>query len=72
MKTIKVKAVFKGADGSCGYKHGMEYELTVWQHSESGHSNIAIELADKPDKNYCEYESIVSFLQNWDCVRQIN
>ncbi len=71
MKTIKVKAVFKGQDGSCGYKHGTEYTLTVWHHSADGNKNIAIELADKPDVNYCEYETIVSFLNNWDCVRHV-
>jgi len=71
MKKIKVKAIFKGADGSCGYKHGMEYELTVWQHSENGNRNIAIELADKPDENYCEYETIIGFCNNWDCIRII-
>ncbi len=71
MKTTKVKAVFKGQDGSCGYKNGMEYTLTVWQHSEGGHRNIAIELADKPDEGYCEYETIIGFLSNWDCVRHV-
>ena len=49
MKTLQVKAIFKGADGSCGYTHGKEYTLTVWQHSEMGFSNIAIET--KPDEN---------------------
>jgi len=72
MKSIKVKAIFKGQDGSCGYKHGQEYALTIWNQSKISNENIAIELSDNPDKNYCEYESIVSFLNNWDCVRHVN
>lgn len=71
MKKKTIKAVFKGQNGSCGYKTNKEYRLTIWQHSESGHRNIAIELADKPDENYCEYESIVSFLNNWDNITVI-
>ncbi len=69
MKTKKIKAVFKGKNGSCGYKNGMEYKLRIWQHSENGHRNIAIDLADKPDANYCEYASVIAFLTNWDCIR---
>ena len=68
MKKKIIKAIFKGQDGSCGYRTNREYILTIWHHSESGHRNIAIELADKPDENYCEYESIVSFLNNWDKI----
>ena len=71
MKTTKVKAVFKGQDGSCWYKHGMEYELTVLRDREGVNKNVAIELSNRPNENYCEYESIISFLHNWDCIRRI-
>ncbi len=72
MKTTKIKAIFRGKDGSCGYSNGREYELKAWQHSEGGHRNIAIELASSPDEKYCEYESIISFLENWDCIRHLS
>ena len=68
MKKKTIKATFTGKDKSCGYKKNVEYTLTIWHHSENGHRNIAIELADKPDENYCEYESVVSFLSNWDKI----
>lgn len=71
MKRVIIKAIFKGQDGSCGYKHGMEYELTLWQHSESGHRNLAIELSDINLENYCEYGSVLSLLENWDCIRVV-
>ena len=71
MKTKKIKAIFRGQNGSCGYEKGREYTLTIWHHSECGHKNIAIELASKPDENYCEYQTVVSFLTNWDCIRNV-
>jgi hypothetical protein len=71
MKTKKITAIFTGRDGSCGYKKGKKYMLTVWQHSELGYNKIAIELAEKPDEGYCEYSNIVTFLNNWDNIKVI-
>jgi len=75
MITTKVKAIFKGQDGSVGYKNGQEYTLTVWQHPPSNnghHSYIVIErIPNHAEGGYCEYETIGSFLSNWDCIRHI-
>jgi len=66
MKKVIVKAIFKGQDGSCGYKHNSEYELTMWQH------NNVIEIERYNDDNgNCEYSTVLTFFDNWDCVRVI-
>ena len=63
MRELKIKAVFQGLDGSCGYKKDSEYRL-VLRH-KFGH-NIIIE--DMDGGGYVEYSSMISFLENWDCV----
>ena len=61
----KIKAVFKGQNGSCGFKTGQEYTLTI-EHQ----MNRYIKVEDK-NADYCGYESVISFLENWDNIRMI-
>lgn len=70
----KVKAIFRGANGSLGYETDKEYTLVI--HHESG-GNIKIECANRAFQvkfglGKCEYESLTSFLANWDNVRVVN
>lgn len=69
MKEIKVKAVFKGENGSSGYETNKEYTLMVCH----GNLNIHIENREASSfgNGYCEYQSINSFLENWDNIRVI-
>ncbi len=67
--SIKIKAVFKGENNSYGYKVGEEYILKVRQPSEVECKKVTIELADRQEKNYHEYENIVLFLRSWDIVK---
>lgn len=62
----KVKAIFRGQDGSCGYNKNKEYTLLI-EHQTN--SNIKIENAD--GGGFCDYGSIKSFLKNWDNVRNV-
>lgn len=64
--TKKVKAVFKGQDGSCGYTTGMEYTLIV--HHQK---NSLIKIEKLEFGGDCEYESLLSFLENWDNIRNL-
>lgn len=63
MRTITVKAIFKGLNNSCGYKKKTEYVLII---SHKTKSNIRIENAN--GGGLCEYGSIVSFIENWDVI----
>ncbi|MFA5207361.1 MAG: hypothetical protein WC428_01775 [Candidatus Paceibacterota bacterium] len=72
MKT-KVKAIFKGSDGSLGYIANHEYEFIV---KEDNDKFIHIESKphiDKSGKTFtgCVYGSIIAFLNNWDNIRRI-
>lgn len=66
MKTVKIKAVFKGLNNSCGYKTNSEYTLII-RHQTA--TNIKIENVN--GGGLCEYNSIGSFLENWDKIRNI-
>lgn len=66
MRTRKIKAVFKGADGSCGYKTGNEYTLVV-RHK----TNEFIQIEETEGGGWCEYGSIISFLENWDNIKNV-
>jgi hypothetical protein len=63
MRSKNVAATFTGLDGSCGFKKGKEYRLTL-RHKKG--DNICIE--EDGGGGWCEYNSIVSFLENWDRV----
>jgi hypothetical protein len=64
---MKYKAIFIGKDGSLGYSHGKEYELYIQPATCS--SGVLLQKRDGCGK--CFYQSVVSFLKNWDCIRHI-
>lgn len=63
---MKVKAIFKGTDGSLGYKHNMEYVLKI-KILEDKSINIETEQGN----NKCDYSSFIRFMDNWDCIRKV-
>lgn len=67
MNIIRVKAIFKGTDGSLGYKIKTEYTLVVYH--EAG-QHIQIEDADGTAEQ-CHYGSMVAFIKNWDNIRNV-
>jgi len=67
MRTVKVKAIFKGLDNSCGYKTNSEYTLII-RHKTETH----IQIEDVNGGGWCEYGSMVSLLENWDNVRVVS
>lgn len=65
----KVKAIFKGQNGSCGYEHDKEYTLLI-NHADRGRG--LIDITSTSDKGgFCSYQSMPAFLKNWDNVRSI-
>ncbi len=60
-----IKAIFKGKNSSFGYETNKEYTLSI-QHKKG--NNILIQNGDK---ELCEYESMISFLNNWDIIRNV-
>ena len=56
-----IKAIFKGKDGSLGYKNGQEYLLQVEQYDNSKMLRI-----EHPTK--CVYSTLTSFLRNWENI----
>ena len=67
MRQTKVNATFKGKDGSRGYETNKEYALVIRHHIGG---NIQIE--DINGGGWCEYGSIVSFLENWNNIRVVD
>lgn len=65
MGTKKIKAIFRGQEGSCGYRTNTEYNLVV-----SNKKNL-IHIETTAGSGDCEYESIVGFLNNWDNIRTV-
>ncbi len=65
-RTQKVKATFKGQDGSCGYKHNTEYTLSIGHRQDE-----FIHIEDTSGGGWCEYGSLISFLENWDNIRKV-
>jgi hypothetical protein len=62
---IKIKATFKGQDGSCGYKTNETYNLYI---THNQNENICIETDGRIHRGICEYQSMVTFLNNWDNI----
>lgn len=60
----KIKAIFRGQDGSCGYKTGKEYLLVI-RHPKKGNIIIQKEIGITGE---CEYSSVIAFLNNWDNI----
>lgn len=66
MRTKKIKAIFKGQNGSCGYETNKEYTLCIHHHV-----NMYIQIEDATGGGYNCYGSFVSFLENWDNIRVV-
>ena len=64
MRTTKVKAIFKGLNNSCGYKTNNEYTILI-RHK----TDFYIQIEDVNGGGWCEYGSLISFLENWDNIR---
>jgi len=64
METKTISAVFQGENDSLGYKTGKRYTLTVRQKL----TNKFIVINEEKD-NRCDYESIISFLNNWTDIQ---
>lgn len=71
MKIIKVKAIFRGQDNSCGYRTNSEYTLDINQGNNSFWIENSNTYEHRDGSGYCEYGSVISFLENWDNIRRI-
>lgn len=58
---MKIKAKFKGADGSLGYQNGANYDL----HFTVKDGEIIITDLARPARGLCVYSTFRSFLNNW-------
>lgn len=69
---IRVKAMFKGADGSLGYRTGKDYILIVGA-PLSDRPTVQIGLADAQHarQGYCIYKNIETFLLNWTKIEEV-
>lgn len=63
----KVKAIFKGHNKSLGYLTDYEYTLIV-EEEKSG----KIKIVTDDGNGECLYSSVIRFLENWDCIRNVN
>jgi hypothetical protein len=63
---MKIKAIFKGADDSLGYKFNMEYDLIIRNNSAG-----MIIIEKEEGGGWCAYSSIITFLENWNNIRWI-
>ena len=62
-----IKAIFKGQDGSLGYKYNFDYDLWI----EMVGDEIRIEsVFHHPEPLPCNYSNILTFLENWDLIRK--
>lgn len=71
MKTITVKAIFRGQDGSCGYRNSSEYTLTINHDNDVFWIEKNNTFKRRDSNGYCEYGSVISFLENWDNIRRL-
>jgi hypothetical protein len=67
MRSKKVKAIFKGQNGSCGYETNKEYTLIIHHRVD-----MYIQIEDVKGGGHNSYGSMVSFLENWDNVRVVS
>lgn len=61
----KVKAIFRGQNGSCGFETNREYTLEVYHDTK-----LYIRINDG-DGKWCDYQSFISFMNNWDNIRNV-
>lgn len=59
---MKIKAKFKGANGSLGYKNGSNYKLRF---TVSDGQITITPYNDLDTCSICRYDSLRSFLNNW-------
>ena len=57
-----MKAIFKGTNGSEGFKAGIEYNIKIEIFPDDG--TVHINTYDGKD---CIYGSLNAFTDNWDC-----
>lgn len=71
MKKKKIKAVFKGLDGSCGFRTNTEYTLELAH--KPGWNIVINEISSSSKKQVyttsVEYSSPITLLDNWDNIR---
>jgi hypothetical protein len=65
MKSISIKAKFKGQDKSLGYRKWKVYYLFFWINEEQF---VCISSTENPSV-ICPYENLWLFLQNWEVIR---
>jgi hypothetical protein len=65
-----IKAIFKGQDGSLGYKKDFEYDLWI-ERSDTMKNEIRIIPMYQTKVEVCNYSNILTFLDNWDTIRVI-
>jgi dsDNA-specific endonuclease/ATPase MutS2 len=70
MKTIV--ATFTGHNGSCGYETNKEYALTIYHYNDVKNKKIVVEKSGKNGEGYCEYDSIISFFNNWNKIKVLD
>ncbi len=59
---IFIKALFKGKDGSLGYRYNMWYDLIVYSNTNT--------ISRTDGTGYCEYGSIYAFYSNWSMIEE--
>lgn len=70
MKTITAK--FKGKDGSLGFKKGEVYTISIDQKVKGDISIKTTNLKKAEKAKVCKYNTIVSFLSNWEIVEKVS
>lgn len=68
MKQYYYKAKFTGLNGSLGFRTNESYTLAI---SQEPRRNIKIETTDPDRTLFCDYESINSFLANWELLKYL-
>jgi hypothetical protein len=63
---IKIKATFKGSNGSLGYELDKEYEL-ILRHENGGKIFI---IPAKQGTLRCPYSNMLALMRNWDNIRR--
>lgn len=65
MAKILLKAKFRGADGSMGFKKGLNYNISFEQKENRV---VKIDTTTKPPLE-CVYGSVYSFFDNWTDIK---
>ena len=70
---MKIRAKFKGKDGSLGYRTGRNYTLNFGLSVPYNSTKSCIEISvfnnNEWDRNTtCRYSSLKKFLENWDVI----